>query len=307
MAIIGNSDAAPEQQQQPDGGELIKDSDTANFAADVIDMSMRVPVIVDFWAPWCGPCKQLTPILEKLVRHGAGLVRLVKINIDDNQQLAQQLQIQSIPAVFAFKDGRPADAFMGALPESEVKAFIERLTKGAKAPIDMALDEAAAALDAGAPDAAAQLYGQVLSEEGENAVAIGGLLRCALALGDLAQAREMIGGLTDAIKRTPEVAAAITAVELAEAGDATTDTGALEARLGANENDHEARLELAVALYAGGQSEAAVEHLLELVRRDRAWNEEAARKQLVKIFEALGFSHPMSVEGRKKLSIILFS
>jgi putative thioredoxin len=289
------------------GGDLIKDSDTENFAADVIDMSAKVPVIVDFWAPWCGPCKTLGPSLEKVVRHAAGLVRLVKINIDENQQLATQLRVQSIPTVYAFKDGRPVDAFQGAVPESEVKRFVDRLTDGAKPPLDEAIDQAGAALAAGDVEAALGVYSQVLEQEPENAAAAAGIIRCAIALGDAAQARQMIDGMPDAVRATPEVAAAIAALDLAEEGETPADVTALQARLAADENDHQARFDLAVALYGGDDPDAAIEQLLELVRRDREWNEEAARLQLVKIFDALGPTHPSTVAGRRGLSTILFS
>ncbi len=307
MEIILNPDDAPDQQEAAAGGDLIKESDTANFNADVIEMSSRVPVIVDFWAPWCGPCKQLGPLLEKLVRHAAGLVRLVKINIDENQELAQQLRIQSIPTVFAFKDGRPVDAFMGALPESELRQFIGRLTGGTKAPIDVALEEAAAALDGGNVDGASQLYRHILSQEPDNAGATGGLLRCAMASDDVDGAKRIIEGLTDELKAAPEIAAVISALELVEESGNSGDVAEFEARLARDANDPEARFDLAVALYGTGQSEAAIDQLVELVRRDRQWNDEAARKRLVKIFEALGPSDPLTVSGRKRLSLILFS
>ena len=289
------------------GGDLIKDSDTENFAADVIDMSAKVPVIVDFWAPWCGPCKTLGPALEKVVRHAAGLVRLVKINIDENQQLAAQLRVQSIPTVYAFKDGRPVDAFQGAVPESEVKRFVDRLTDGAKPPLDEAIDQAGEALAAGDVEAALGVYSQVLEQEPENAAAAAGIIRCAIALGDAAQARQMIDGMPDAVRATPEVAAAIAAVDLAQEGETPADVTALHDRLAADENDHQARFDLAVALYGGDDPDAAIEQLLELVRRDREWNEEAARLQLVKIFDALGPTHPSTLAGRRGLSSILFS
>ncbi len=290
-----------------DGGDLIKDSDTENFVADVIDMSAKVPVIVDFWAPWCGPCKTLGPALEKVVRHAAGLVRLVKINIDENQQLAAQLRVQSIPTVYAFKDGRPVDAFQGAVPESEVKRFVDRLTEGAKPPLDEAIDQAGEALAAGDAEAALGVYSQVLEQEPENAAAAAGIIRCAIALGDAAQARQMIDGMPDAVRATPEVAAAIAAVDLAQEGENPADIMALQDRLAADENDHQARFDLAVALYGDDDPDASIEQLLELVRRNREWNEEAARLQLVKIFDALGPTHSATVAGRRGLSSILFS
>ncbi len=277
MEFILNRDGTASQKPDEQAGEaaadLIKDGNTASFAADVIDASAKVPVIVDFGAPWCGPCKQLGPMIEKLVRQAGGLVRLVRINIDENQDLAMQLQIQSIPAVFAFKDGRPVDGFAGAQPESQIRAFINRLTGKAKAPLDLAVEEAQAALDAG----------------------------------DMAAAKKIIENLPAEVASAAEVAAAVSAVELVEQGSASGDAAELRRKLAEDENDHQTRFDLAVALYADGSNEDAVEELLELVRRDRGWNDEAARKQLVKIFDALGTSHPLTVSARRHLSSILFS
>ena len=311
MEFILNPDGTAPQRPGEQVGEaaadLIKDSNTASFAADVLDASAKVPVIVDFWAPWCGPCKQLGPMIEKLVRQAGGLVRLVKINIDENQDLASQMHIQSIPAVFAFKDGRPVDGFSGAQPESQIRAFIDRLTGKAKAPLDLAVEEAQAALDAGDAATAAALYGEILAREPAHPAAVAGMIRAAMAAGDTAAAKKIIEGLPADVASAAEVAAAVSAVELAEQGGASGDAAELRRKLAEDENDHQTRFDLAVALYADGSNEDAVGELLELVRRDKRWNDEAARKQLVKIFDALGPGHPLTVSTRRHLSAILFS
>ncbi|MGE3231032.1 MAG: thioredoxin [Hyphomicrobium sp.] len=293
---------------------LVKDSDTERFMTDVIDASNEVPVIVDFWATWCGPCKQLGPQLEKAVKDAKGAVRLVKIDVDKNQELAAQMRVQSIPAVYAFYQGRPIDGFVGALQESQIKAFVQRLLKqsGGKAPgpspVEQALEQAEAALKAGDAGAASALFGQVLQHEPENAAAAGGLVRALVKGGDPAQAREVLDGLPPALAKDPAIETARTALELAEqAGKAAGATGELEAKLAQNPKDHQARYDLALALYGGGDAEGAVDQLLEIVRRERGWNEEAARKQLVKIFEAAGPTDPVTLSGRRRLSSILFS
>jgi putative thioredoxin len=293
----------------PDAGDLIKDTDTQNFMADVIEASKAQPVIVDFWATWCGPCKQLGPMLEKAVRHAGGLVKMVKVNVDENQELAAQMRVQSIPAVYAFKDGQPVDGFAGAQPESQIKAFIERLTGGAKAPVDQMIEEAAAALDAGAIEQAHAAYAAVLEAEPTNPAALGGLIRVATAMGDLAGARAIADGLTADILVKSEVAGAIAALELEEAGGAAegADAEALRAALEKNENDHQARFDLAMALYGAGQIEEAMDQLIEIVRRDKGWNDEAARQQMVQFFEALGPTHEQTLAGRRKLSAVLFA
>jgi len=303
----GGAAQKPKADAGADAADLIKDSNTAGFAADVIDASAKVPVIVDFWAPWCGPCKQLSPTLEKLVREAGGRVRLVKINIDDNQDLAAHMQIQSIPVVFAFKNGRPVDGFAGAQPESQVRAFIERLAGKGGGPLDAALEQAKAALDAGDWTSAGAIYREILANKPDHPAALAGTIRVAIGAGDMAGARKIVDGLPSAAATAGEVAAAVSALELTEQGRASGDAGELERALAENENDHQARFGLAMSLYGAGRNEAAVEQLLELVRRDGHWNDEAARKQLVKIFDALGGADPVTVSARRRLSSILFS
>ena len=294
--------------ERPNPGDLIKDSSTATFEADVLDASMDVPVIVDFWAPWCGPCKQLGPALEKLVREARGAVRLVKVNVDQNQDLAVHLRVKSIPAVFAFKDGRPVDGFVGALPESQLKQFIQRLGGPAgPSPIEQAMAQAKAAQEAGDFNAAANIYQQVLAHDQGNPVAAAGLLRCLLATGAAAEARQLYDGLPAEMKADAEIAAAFTALELAEQAAKAGDVGELAARLAIDPKDHRARYDLALAHYAAGRTEAAVDELLELFRRDRNWDDQAARKQLVKIFDALGPGNELAISARRRLSSLMFA
>ncbi|MBM3566026.1 MAG: thioredoxin [Alphaproteobacteria bacterium] len=300
--------AGPASPGPDTAGDVIKDSNTQAFMRDVIEASQKVPVIVDFWAPWCGPCKQLGPSLEKLVRQAGGLVRLVKINVDENQELAQQMRISSIPMVYAFHRGQPVDGFAGAVPESQLRAFIERLTGGAKAPIDQALEQAHAALKVGDAEGAAALFGRILSEDPANVSAIGGMIRAAVALGEIAQAKQIAQSLTEALKRQADIAAALSALELAEqSAGATGDVTRLKAAVAASPADHQARYDLALALFAQSDAEAAIAELLAVIKRARSWNDDAARKQLVKIFDALGPSDPLTLSGRRQLSSILFS
>ena len=286
----------------------IKDGDAYSFAEDVIKASMTVPVIVDFWAPWCGPCKTLTPLLEKLVRQAAGRVRLVKIDIDRNQDLATQLRIQSVPTVYAFVGGRPVDAFVGAQPESKIRAFIERLTRGAGSPVEEAVELAREALAAGKPAEAAELFGRALKQDARHPKALAGMIRARLAAGDLKSARSMIKGIPADLAGNPEIASAISAVDLVEhSRQAAGDIGELRRRVQAAPTDHRARYALATALFAKGLTEAAVDELMTIVRADRKWDDEAARKQLVRIFDALGHDHPLTVASRRRLSSLLFS
>jgi len=292
-----------------DGADLIKNGSTATFMADVIDASHDAAVVVDFWAPWCGPCKQLGPALEKAVRDARGAVRMVKINIDENPELAQQMRIQSIPAVYAFKDGRPVDGFVGALPESQVKQFVGRLgaAKG-PSPIEEALALAKEAAGAGDMARAANIYTQILQHEPGNPEALAGLARAAIARKEYAKARQLLERVPKESVGHTEVVAARAALELAEAGaQAQGALGELRQRLARNANDHQARLDLAAALFASGERETAIDELLDLVKRDRKWNEEAARKQLVKFFEAMGPTDPLTVAARRRLSSLLFS
>jgi putative thioredoxin len=290
---------------------LVRNGSTATFMADVIDASHDAAVVVDFWAPWCGPCKQLGPALEKAVRDAKGAVRMVKINIDENPELAQQMRIQSIPAVYAFKDGRPIDGFVGALPESQVKQFIGKLAAaggGGASPVAEALALAKESMAAGDTARAANIFAQVVQHEPGNVDALAGLARIALAKQDLKQARAILEKIPADQASHAEVAAARAGLELAEAGaQAAGAVGELKTRLERNAADHQARFDLASALFASGEREAAVDQLLELVRRDREWNEQAARKQLVKFFEAIGLGDPLTVQSRKRLSSILFS
>ncbi len=301
--ILGAARAKPDT-------DLIKDSDVTTFMADVVEASRDVPVIVDFWAPWCGPCKQLGPLLEKSVRDAGGAVKLVKVNIDENPEIAQQMRIQSIPAVFAFKGGRPVDGFVGALPESQIKAFIKRLGgagQAAPSPIEQALEHAKQALAENDTGTASALYSQILAREPGNAQAAAGLSRCYIAAGDRGKAKQVLAGLPPEAKKDPEVQAAQSALDLAEQGASAGDVAKLKAQVDSDPKNHQARFDLAAALFAGGDSEAAVEQLLDLYRRDRKWNDEAARKQLVKFFEALGPTNPLTVSGRRRLSSLMFA
>jgi putative thioredoxin len=287
---------------------VVKDTTTQTFVRDVIEESKRQPVLVDFWAEWCGPCKQLTPVLEKVVRAAKGKVKLVKMDIDKHPAIPGQLGIQSIPAVFAFVNGQPVDGFMGALPEREVTAFIERLAKDKIGGDDKDLLKAAdAALAGGNPAQAADLYAKVLAQDGSNVAALAGLARCYVQTGAIEQARQTLAMVPDGKRNEAPVAAARAALELAEQAKAVGPIADLERKVAANPLDHQARFDLAVALNGKGRRQEAADHLIDIVRRDRKWNDDGARKQLVQFFEAWGPTDEATVTGRKRLSSILFA
>jgi putative thioredoxin len=286
----------------------IKDTTTQTFVKDVIEESRRQPVLVDFWAPWCGPCKQLTPVLEKVVRAAKGKLKLVKMNIDEHPSIPGQMGIQSIPAVIAFVNGQPADGFLGALPESQVTAFIERLTKGRVSAEDKDLLKAAeTALADGNPAGAAELYAKVLADEPTNVAALAGLARCYVSSSALEQAKQTLAMIPDSKRNDAAVAAARAAIELAEQASSLGPIAELEQKVAGNPLDHQARFDLALALNAKGRRKEAVDHLIEITRRDRKWNDDGARKQLVQLFDAWGPTDEATVDGRKRLSSILFA
>ncbi|MGI9386243.1 MAG: thioredoxin [Methyloligellaceae bacterium] len=293
----------------PQGGDadLIKDTTASDFVADVIDASKDALVVVDFWAPWCEPCKQLTPMLEKIVKQADGAVRLVKLNIDDNPAIAQQMRVQSVPTVFAFRDGRPVDAFAGALPESQIRTFIERLA-GADVfnSLDSVLETASLAFEAGDTQEAAEVYSAILSEDRENEEAIAGLAKCHIKTGDLERAEQILT-LTGPEKTSAVISNVEAMLALARKSQAVGDTTELRAKIETNPNDHDARFNLAMALNSEGDKEGALEALVEILKRDRTWNDDAARKQLIEFFDAWGPSDTVGTEGRRRLSSFLFS
>ena len=292
----------------PGADDLVMDTTTAAFRQDVMAESMKQPVLVDFWAPWCGPCKQLTPILEKAVRAAGGKVKLVKMNIDEHPQIPGQLGVQSIPAVFAFQRGQPVDGFMGALPESQVKSFIERLV-GPLGPsaADELLSEADDLVAAGDIGGGAELYAAVLAQDPENTRALAALVKLHVDMGDLEGAKRFLAMAPDAKADDPAIVGARAAIDLAEQAGSLGDLADLQRQIEADPLDHQARFDLALGLNARGQRQEAADHLLEIVRRDRNWNEDGARKQLLQFFEAWGPMDATTIAGRRRLSSILFA
>ncbi|MBB95743.1 MAG: co-chaperone YbbN [Rhodobacteraceae bacterium] len=305
MDLMSGAGGAPAE-------DLIKDSSEATFMADVVEQSQTVPVIVDFWAPWCGPCKTLGPALEKAVAGAKGAVKMVKINVDENQMLSGQLQIQSIPTVYAFWQGQPVDGFQGALPGSEIDAFVERViaAAGGEAPgagLDDAVEAAEAMLAEGAAVDAAQTFAAVLGEEPTHAAAYGGLVRAHIAMDDLDQAEAVLNGAPAEISDSAPLEAAHAQLELAKQAAGAGPLGELMAAVEADPDNHQARYDLALALHANGKVEEAVDQLLTLFRRDREWNEGAAKAQLFTIFDALKPNDPVVLNGRRKLSSMIFA
>ncbi|WP_454684057.1 thioredoxin [Ancylobacter moscoviensis] len=309
--MLLNQPSSPAQNgaDAPAGDDVVIDVTTRSFMKDVVEESRTRPVLVDFWAPWCGPCKQLTPIIEKVVREAKGKVRLAKMNTDEHPAVAQQLGIQSLPTVYAFVNGQPVDGFMGAQPETQVKALVDRLVAGAGGADDMAevVASGEAALAEGDLVGAAEIFAAVLAEEPANLKAIAGLARTQLSAGNAEQARATLALAPESAANDAGLAAVRAAIELEEAASALGDVKELEAKVAANPLDHQARFDLAVALAAHDKREEAVDELLAIVRKDRNWNDDGARKQLVQFFEAWGPTDEHTIAGRRRLSSILFA
>ncbi|HEV7437350.1 MAG TPA: thioredoxin [Pseudorhizobium sp.] len=305
-AQFGGGASAP-----PPAGGFIKDTSTAAFAADVIDESRRQPVLVDFWAPWCGPCKQLTPVLEKVVNEAQGRVKLVKLNIDDHPAIPGQMGVQSIPAVVAFVDGRPVDGFMGAVPETQLRQFIDKVAGPAgadqAAAIEAALGDADNLLASGDIQGAAQLYGAVLQADPDNAKAAAGMMRCLIERGDMARAAQMLQSLPPELAGDPAVQAVAKKLEQFEEARKLGDPTALEHELSLHPDNHEARIKLAKIRNAEGKHEEAAEHLLIVMRKDREFEEDGARRLLLEFFEAWGPKDPATTAARRRMSSILFA
>ena len=299
------------QTPAPSGEGLVSDVTEASFMADVVEASQTIPVIVDFWAPWCGPCKTLGPQLENAVIAAKGAVKMAKVNVDENQGIAGQLRVQSIPTVYAFWQGQPIDGFQGAVPESEVKAFVDRVVAAGGGAAGGGLDEAVEAaeemLTDGQAEDAAQTFQAILGEDPAHAGAYGGLVRALIALDNLDEAEATLNGAPAEIAETPELEAAFAQLELAKQAQNAGPLGDLQAALEADPNNHQARLDYAQALYASGQAEAAVDELLDLFGRDRDWNDGAAKGQLFTIFDALKPNDPIVLNGRRKLSSMIFA
>ncbi len=306
MDILGGASApAP-------ANDLIKDVSEATFMADVVDASMTVPVIVDFWAPWCGPCKTLGPALEAAVTAAGGAVKMAKVNVDENQMIAGQMQVQSIPAVFAFFKGQPVDGFQGALPPSEIDAFVARVVEagGGQMPDNGLADALIAAdemLDEGDAPSAAETFAAIAEQDPENAAAFAGLVRSYLAMSQADEAEAVVNGVPDAISDAPEIEAARAQIALARQAETAGPVAELRAAVEADPDNHQARLDLALALHAADQVEEAVAELLEAFRRDRDWNDGAAKAQLFTIFDALPANDPVVLNGRRKLSSLIFA
>ena len=292
---------------------LVKDVTTATFMADVVEASKTAPVVVDFWAPWCEPCKQLGPIIEKAVMDAGGAVSLVKVNIDENREIAGQMRIQSIPAVFAFFQGQPVDGFVGAQPESQIKSFIERVVTAAggsigPTPIEQAMEQAQQAEEAGDMETAGAIFAEIVNHEPENLVAVSGMARALIGQGQAAAARELLDKVPPLKREDPEIKSVIATLDLAEkAGESAGQVTELEQRLAVDGKDYQARYDLALAYFAMGREEDAIEHLLTIVQTNRAWNDDAARKQLIEIFDAMGATDPLVADSRRRLSTLLFS
>ena len=304
MLELGQGNAAP-------AGDLIKDVSEATFMQDVVEASQTVPVIVDFWAPWCGPCKTLGPALEAAVTAAGGAVKMAKVNVDENQMIAGQMRVQSIPTVYAFWQGQPIDGFQGAVPPSEIEEFVKRVVEAGGGSADGGLEEAIAAaeemLAAGDAQAAGETFAAILEQDQENVAAFGGFARANIAMGALDQAEAVLNGTPAEFSEAPEVEAARAQLELARQAEHAGPVAELRAAVSADENDYQARFDLAQALHASGDAEGAVNELLELFRRDREWNDGAAKAQLFTIFDALPANDAVVLNGRRRLSSMIFA